>query len=152
MKNTIIISIVVAIVVGSGAFYGGILYGKNQTASARQQRLIGQLGQGGQFNRQGRAGQAGGGLANGDIIAKDDKSITIKLRDGGSKIVFLSGSTEIMKSVDGAVSDLSVGQSVMVSGSTNNDGSITAQAVQLRPAMPVGGSVGPGAATITPQK
>ncbi len=142
--------IIAVIIVGAGAFYGGMQYGKSQAGSgnnaAKQQRLAQGAGgqvQGGQFNRQGRGGQAGGGFANGDIIAKDDKSLTIKLRDGGSKIIFLSGSTQIMKSVDGSISDLAVGQNVMINGSANADGSLTAQAVQLRPALPASASSTP---------
>ncbi|MBU4332336.1 hypothetical protein KKD19_05810 [Patescibacteria group bacterium] len=41
----------------------------------------------------------GGGTArlNGEIIDKDDVSITLKLEDGGSKLVFYSDATKILK-------------------------------------------------------
>lgn len=83
----------------------------------------------------GRMG--GANLANGEIIAKDEKSITIKLRDGGSKIIFLSGTTAINKSATGTIDDLKVGTQVTATGTINTDGSVSAQMVQIRPEMTV---------------
>ena len=160
MKNKMLIGFIIAvIVVGAGSFYGGMQYGKSQAAGARNSALSQRQGfgangaSGANGGAQARGGNraAGSGFVNGSIIAQDDKSITVKSADGGSKIVFLSDKTQIMKSVNGSVGDLSVGQNVMVSGSANTDGSITAQAVQIRPATPAGGPVRPGAATSTPQ-
>ncbi len=131
--------VIVAVVVGAAAFYGGMVYGKgSQTASVRgnfggpQGTASGTSG----FRTGGRNGGANGGFTGGEIIAKDASSITVKLQDGSSKIVFLSGTTPIMKSAQGSLSDLVVGSEVAVTGSTNSDGSITAQSVQIRPQRP----------------
>ncbi|MDO8582157.1 MAG: hypothetical protein Q7S16_04775, partial [bacterium] len=130
------------IIVGGTAFYAGMRYDQSKSASARQargQQFGGGTGNGGM--RGAGASQAGvrggsGGLVAGEILSKDDKSITVKLRDGGSKIVFLSGTTQVMKTGTGSVQDLAVGEQVTVMGSANTDGSVNAESVQIRPATP----------------
>lgn len=130
MNKTVCIVAVVAIGV---SFYGGMKYGISQAAVARAaQRQAGGFGGG----RGGGFGNGGGAPVAGEIVDKSDKGFTVKLRDGGSKIVFTSDTTTIMKSVSGTADDLKIGQTVVVMGATNSDGSVTAQSVQLRPAFP----------------
>lgn len=134
--------VVLLIVVGGGSFYGGMKYGQgkktnlsgsakqgfqNMTDEQRQQRA--------QNGGLGRMGNGNGGLANGEIISKDDKSVTIKLRDGGSKIILFSDSTKVTKNAEGTKNDLKVGENLMVSGDSNSDGSVTAKTIQLMPAV-----------------
>lgn len=125
------------VVVGAGCFYGGMLYEKSkavtQNFTSEQRQVFGRMQKNG--DGQARMGNraSGAGFVNGDIISKDDKSITVKSSDGGSKIIFLSESTKVMKSVDSDISDLKAGKNVMISGSANADGSITAESIQLRP-------------------
>jgi len=142
-KKILPIIILVVIVVGAGAFYGGMQYSKSQskgslsggfanlTPEERQARFQ-QMGAGnGSSQRMGQG--AGAGFVNGEILSKDNQSLTIKLRDGGSKIVLFSTSTEVSRFIEGELNDLTVGQSVMVNGRANADGSITAQSIQVRP-------------------
>ena len=151
MNKLITIVIATAVVVGGGAFFGGMKYAEsksprgrlsqadfqnlqNLSPEERQQRLQ-ELGANAGAGFRGGAGggqRGGGGFTAGEIIAKDNKSVTVKLQDGGSKIVFLSDSTEITKSVAGALSDLEIGKNVSVSGAANSDGSVTVQSIQLR--------------------
>lgn len=77
----------------------------------------------------------GDGFIAGEIISKDDKSLTIKSPNGGSKIILYSSATEISKMASGTIADLSIGQTLTVSGQANQDGSFTAQLIQIRPAM-----------------
>jgi len=133
MKKFLPLILIVIIGVGVGAFYGGMKYSENKALSDRQQRMQ-QFGANfGGFRLGSGSGQRGGsGFIAGEIIAKDDKSVTVKLQNGGSKIVFLSDSTEITKSAAGALSDLEIGKNIIVNGTANSDGSITAQTIQLR--------------------
>jgi hypothetical protein len=134
-KNIIIVAIIVAIVFGGAGFYGGMLYGKSQATNSNGQRL-GMQGQFSQGNRTGSTGRraSGAGFVSGQIIAKDDKSITVKSSDGGSKYILLSDSTVISKSATGTVNDLVNGGQVIVNGSTDPSGSIVASNIQIRPA------------------
>lgn len=133
MKKTLLSIIAVAIVVGGGSFYGGMKYEQSKSASNRQQRF-GQATGSGQGGFRGGQGGAGGGLVSGEVISKDSQSITVKTRDGSSKIVFFSDATEVSKFVAGASIDLAVGKTVIVIGKANSDGSITSQSIQIRPA------------------
>ena len=132
----------IAVVVGGGSFYGGMQYGKSKTSAAagrssnlspeERQARLGQVGAQGQRGGMNEFAQGGG--AGGEIIAKDDKSITVKLRDGGSKIIFLSNSTSLLKTAEGSLQDLAIGEQVTAIGTANQDGSMSAQSVQIRSA------------------
>lgn len=141
MKKLIPLLIIVTVIVGGGAFYSGMKYGASKKSNAQGNFQGMRAISGGAGAIGARAGrQAGGGFNSGEIIAKDDKSITIKLRDGGSKIVFFSQTTSIGKMTTGSINDLVVGTNVTAAGKTNSDNSITADTIQIRPAMPPGGA------------
>src|SRR6185369_15165565 len=112
MNNKIIISVGGLIIVVL-AFFGGMKY-----AESKGPTRMGAFGQNGTF-RVGRGGQNGGGLVNGDVIAQDSTSITVKTRDGSSKIVFISPATAVMKAVSGSASDLTLGESITAIGTAN---------------------------------
>ena len=123
-------TLIIAVVVGAIAFYGGMQYAGSNREAARQQRGGGTGNFGGVRNDQGGV--------SGEILSADNQSITVKMRDGGSKIVLFSGSTGIMKSIDGTAADLAIGKNVLIMGSANADGSVTAESIQIRPPMPQG--------------
>ena len=131
--------IVGVLLVGIGGFYFGIKYegNKSPATSGGTGRFAQTAGIGGVGGRGGRGGNAGG-FVSGSILAKDETSITVKLRDGGSKIVFLSGTTPVMKMVAGALGDIVVGGEVSVMGTPNADGSVNAESVQIKPSLKMG--------------
>jgi hypothetical protein len=86
-------------------------------------------------------GAGGGGLLSGTVAAKDSGSITVNTRDGSSHVVLITPATTVSKSVTGALIDVSTGSTIIVSGTTNSDGSVSASLIQLRPA-----TISPGTA------
>jgi hypothetical protein len=140
-KNKIIAIVIGAVILSGGLFYAGMKYdqSKNPPITTRGfgGNTNGRVGAGGQGGVRGGGGA--GGFASGEILSKDDTGITIKLQDGGSKIILMSGTTPILKSTSGTAQDLAIGTQVIVNGSANTDGSITAQSVQIRPTASNGG-------------
>lgn len=134
MKNNLIIAAILALIIGGIAgFLGGIQYQKSQRNQSFQlNSQARQTGGNGNF-RAGQLGRNGFAPVTGEIIESDDKSITVKLADGSSKIVLLSKETSISKSDNVSVSDLKKGERVAAFGTQNSDGSITAQNIQLNP-------------------
>lgn len=137
--------IAIAIVCFGGGYYIGKTFG---VSAPQRGQFAGQFGSG-STRTGGVNGRNMNGFAAGTILAKDASSITVQLggqggaangSSTGSRIVILGSSTQVGKFVSGAVSDLEVGQEVLVTGSPNSDGSITAQQIQIRPA----GMTGPG--------
>lgn len=135
-----VVGAVVLVAVAGGSFYGGMQYQKGDAAEGAQFR--GGFAEGGMGQRQGGMGAGGtrmtqgmgGGFTMGEIISKDATGITIKMQDGSTKIVLVGESTQVMKSAAGSAADLVVGESVTVTGAADQNGIITAQSVQLRPA------------------
>jgi hypothetical protein len=128
MKNNLVITIVIVIIVGAAAFFGGIQYQKSKTPSFAQ-------GQGGFRQRmgQGQQGQTAFRPVRGNVLSIDNNTMTVKLQDGSSKIVILSGGTAFMKEASATKDDLKVGDTVMATGTSNSDGSVTAQSIQINP-------------------
>ncbi|MFA6285324.1 MAG: hypothetical protein WC643_02240 [Parcubacteria group bacterium] len=141
-KKKLFSTIAVVIIVGAGAFFGGTVYEKDKLSSQgllrsgnMQQGADGQRrpgGAGGFAGAKGGAPKENGGFVTGEIISKDEKGITVKTPDGGSKIIFFAGSTAIGKTAVGSASDLADGQQVMASGKNNSDGTLSADNIQIR--------------------
>lgn len=131
-KKSIIITIVAIIVVAAVAFLGGMKYQQSKSTS---NLTSGQFLQGNQRFGQGgmRFGSRAGMATIGKVVSSDSNSITVQLQDGSSKIINISGSTKIVKTSNATITDLGNGTEVAVFGTTNSDGSVTAQNIQINP-------------------
>ena len=69
--NKFVTIIIVALTVGGAAFYGGIKYAENKNPRG--------LARGDFQNLRNRTG--GQGFVSGEILSKDNKSLTVKLQD-----------------------------------------------------------------------
>ena len=134
--------VVIAVVFAGVGFFSGMKY-QAGTVPTRGAFAGGGNFAGGSGGRGGRAG--GAGAVFGTIMSKDANGITVQLGGPGatstngtatgSKIVLVNDSTQITKMAAGSLSDLTVGEAVTASGSTNADGSVTATVIQIRPSM-----------------
>ncbi len=136
-KVKIIGGIAALLIIGAGSFYAGTWRQKSQSRAEFSARTGGPQmfgGTGGTMGgaRGGRTFGMNGGATAGEIIAQDATSITIKSPDGSTRIILLSDKTEILKPQPGTQADLATGSNVVVTGTSNADGSLTAQNIQLR--------------------
>jgi hypothetical protein len=137
-KNNLTITIIVAVVALTVGCFAGMKYQQSKQSSFGGQ--FGNVPQGqnqkfGNGNGTMMGNRGGFKPVNGDIVNMDDKSITIKLQDGSSKIVLFSDKTTVNKESTGSASDLKVGEKVAAFGTENSDGSVTAQSIQLNPVL-----------------
>ncbi len=122
MKNKFLffLTVVISLIIG---FLIGYYYQRN-----RRNFFVGN-----QFNIQGRQAGFSSGLRpiTGEIIKKDNDSLVVKLKDNSTKVIFLTDKTTISKSIKGDLNDLKEKETVFVIGQQNNDGSITAENIQI---------------------
>ena len=148
----IILAVILVLVIAAGSFYGGMVFGKSQaTASAATvpmnfpagfQPPDGAALQGdgaGRFGARGQAGAGGAfgaqpGMIFGEIQSIEGDTLVIADPNGGQTRVQVTDTTLIEKNASVEVTDLAPGETVMVSGSENSDGSVTARSVQVAPA------------------
>jgi len=122
---------ILIVIFAVGGFFAGIKYQQGKSGSYSSSGT--DQGGRGQF-AQRRGGQSGAFRpTTGEIVGADATTMTVKLQDGSTKLVLLSDKTQINKAEKATKDDLKNGVQVAVFGTTNADGSITAQTVQLNP-------------------
>ncbi len=140
--------LLVTLVVAGGAFYGGMVYGKGQAQTAfGGPGLPGSapngMGPGGTPPAGlGQPGNAQAGMMVGQITEISATGLTITDSNGKQTQIKVSDTTLIEKQASVTLTDLTQGETVMISGSQQSDGSIAARSVQVAPA---GRMVGQGA-------
>ncbi len=130
-KNIVVLSVIIAIVLVVVSFYGGLKYSQGKNPTFDRTSFVQRNPQLGGNNVLG-SNRTMGGIVSGEILSIDDKSLTVKSQDGGSRLVFLSASTTISKMASGNIGDLIIGSNISVNGSSNTDNSINAQMIQVR--------------------
>ncbi len=151
MKSTKVIVPIILVLVGLGAgFFGGYQY--RNYLLRRAAGITGANGNFQRFTRNGKGGVANfrGGVVMGSIFSISGNIITVKLADGSSKNILLSGSTTYSNTAPAQASDLKVGSNVAVFGTTNSDGSVTASNVQINPEQFQRGQQQPASPAVTP--
>lgn len=132
MKPTVVTVIVIG--VGIAAFFGGMKYQESASRTTRQMSF----GNGGGvrttgMRTDGQSNRMGTRPVSGEVLSTDEDSLTVKTQDGGSKIVLYAEKTTINKASRAEKTDIKTGERVMILGTENTDGSMTAQSIQLNP-------------------
>lgn len=150
-------SLIILMAVAGGAFYGGMLYQQQQVADTRASFFAdrggtpapGGFGDGGGFFG-GTPGAGGFGIGNGggrgtfgQIKSIEGNTITLSSPQSEVKVE-ITDATVVRKLVEGARADLTVGETITVRGTTDANGNVTADNIQI------GGAGGPGGAFATP--
>ena len=129
---SILAGAILLVLVGGGSFFGGIQYQKKQLANnfpGRNFQMNGARLPQGIGNRNG--GQDFRPIM-GEIASLDENTLTISTMDQGNKLVTFSDVTKITKSSEASVSDLLVGETVNVFGTTDStEASIQAQSIAI---------------------
>jgi len=143
----ILLAVVALLAVGGGSFYAGLKYEENRLMNnptaliqtmargvqgGRFQR--GDLPQGDQVPPDGAATQFGVGRANmggtvGTVESVDGNTVILKT-DSGTLTVLTTDTTLIEKTVSVDASGLEAGEQVIVSGTDNGDGTLTARSIR----------------------
>jgi len=120
--------ILIAVLTAGVSFFAGMKYQQSQGIRAFN-RIPGRDNNSASF-RQGFQ------PVNGEVVSLKDNLLTVKSQDGSSKIIVLSDSTKINLATTGSQTDLKGGVEVMITGTTNSDGSVTAQIVSVGSSLP----------------
>ena len=136
-----IVVIVTALVTGGLGFWAG-------HATAGRTAAASSAGGGGQSGGNGYGGGAGGGGfrrggfgTRGTVSAVSGNTITVNDMSGATKTVNVSSSTTYLNGADrtqASQSDVTTGTTILATGQTASDGSITATRVIINPPSPGG--------------
>lgn len=138
-KTVVIIGVLLVIVaVGAGSFWAGMKMGENRLIQdpARLMEIMMTSRQSGQFPEMvgtppsGAEAQRFGGGITGTIEAVEGDTLLVTTEEGEVRVQ-TTDTTLIEKYTAVGVGELEVGEEVMVSGSQNDDGSITARSIRI---------------------
>ncbi|MCF7860118.1 hypothetical protein K9M09_00655 [Patescibacteria group bacterium] len=139
-KKQLAFFLVIVIIVAAISFYSGRMSAAkigtntfNNYAGQADRMGAAVNGQGAVMGRAGAGtGTARANMLSGEIMSKDENSLTVKLPDGGSKIVFFSPTTVINQLSTSTLEALNIGQNIVANGNLNSDGSLSALTIESR--------------------
>ena len=138
------LAVLVAVVIAAGSFYGGTVYGKSQaeTTFPALDDAAGFVGRRGQLQvppgAEAEGGQFAGRQGNmlfGEIQSIGDGELSVTDANGEQITVYVAETTLIQKQAEVTLSDLSQGETVVISGNRDDDGNITARSLQVSSGM-----------------
>ena len=136
-KIVVVIGVLLVIVaVGGGSFWAGMKMGENRVIQDPARFFQQMKGEAGQFREMvgtppsGAEVQRFGGGVMGTIKAVEGDTLVVTTEEGEIRVQ-TTDTTLIEKSMAVGVGDLAVGEEVVVSGSQNDDGSITARSIRV---------------------
>lgn len=132
VNKTLVISVLLIVLALGGGFFAGVTYEKGKTVARNGLYAFGQNGQMMRGRFGGQNGQAFRPV-RGQVLSIGQNTMTVKLANGNSEIVVFGQSTQFVKSQVASSSDVTTEDNVVVIGTQNSDGSITAQNVQIIP-------------------
>ncbi len=142
----IIVGVIVLVAAaGAGGFYGGTAYAAQQATNVRSAFLNGRGGGGTGGGGFGGGGGAGGGGVFGTVKSVNGNTIQVSTAQNVTTVT-ISSTTNIVKTVSGAATDIQVGEQISARGQRDSSGNVTATSIQVVPAgvMMFGGRGGGG--------
>ncbi len=135
-QNIMVACAITAVVAGGLGYVGG----SRMTRAGRLDGFGERSGRSIMINRdQNKQGNGGGmmgrGAIQGEVTSKDDKTLTVKLSDGSSKIIILSDTTVYRASSESSLDKVEVGTSVAAFGTASSDGTTVATSIEINPLM-----------------
>ena len=151
MRN---LTVALVVVIGVlGGFYGGWKYSQSKGVPSTPAAAVGTLPAAAPSASASAGGGAGGGAGAfagrggtvGQVTAVNGNVVTIHNPTTNQDVkVDISTGTVISKTTAGSVADLQPGTNITVTGQSNPDGSVSATAITIVPALPGGGGGGGG--------
>ncbi len=126
------------VVIALGMFYIGAEYEKGKLSKLNSTCSLGKAKK---SSKKHSVVTPSANAISGTITAKDDKTVTLKMADGTTKIVDYTAATTVGKNAKSTIADLVIGEEVTVSGQPNADGTFAADNIQKTKTAAVGTSV-----------
>jgi len=146
VKRVWVVALVSSVlIVGAGCFWAGMSYGQSRASQDRESLMREQFGgehPGGSMpsipsqGRRGGAMEPGGGIM-GTVEAIEGDTLVVSTQEGTTR-VRTTETTLIEKNKSVGLEELETGEQVIISGSQNDDGSITARSIQSMRAFRLG--------------